>query len=355
MSTYVYSLELQHHGIKGMKWGIRRFQRKDGSLTPAGKKRYDDDDAAPKQKSTHRSRLEEKYRQSGMTAKQAAVAADKRIRAEKVIAVTGGLTVAAATAYFVNKNVRERADGIIKSGTKLQVVANDPNKNFDRAFYTAYKESDKTKYKGLYGKQIRSAGFEAHKITLNTDQDVKIVSRKKAADTFADLYKNDPEFKEAFQKSNSMMKTNGLVKARDKVVGIASKEMTDKQLKRAGYDAFNIGLVNHTPEGNLAAKKFYDRLKEQGYDAVMDINDQKYSGYKSKKPVIVFNRANKISVSDVKKMTDEQILKDVQKARSQMELEQLAKEGAAYVGLMTGATIVGNKLTEANKPVRKRR
>ena len=35
--------ELQHHGIKGQKWGIRRFQNKDGSLTPAGKKRYDDD------------------------------------------------------------------------------------------------------------------------------------------------------------------------------------------------------------------------------------------------------------------------------------------------------------------------
>lgn len=35
---------LLHYGIKGQKWGIRRFQRKDGSLTPAGKKRYADDD-----------------------------------------------------------------------------------------------------------------------------------------------------------------------------------------------------------------------------------------------------------------------------------------------------------------------
>ena len=35
--------ELKHHGIKGQKWGVRRFQNKDGSLTPAGKKRYDED------------------------------------------------------------------------------------------------------------------------------------------------------------------------------------------------------------------------------------------------------------------------------------------------------------------------
>jgi hypothetical protein len=34
---------LQHHGIKGQKWGVRRFQKKDGSLTPEGKKRYDDE------------------------------------------------------------------------------------------------------------------------------------------------------------------------------------------------------------------------------------------------------------------------------------------------------------------------
>ena len=35
-----YPNELYHHGIKGQKWGVRRFQNPDGTLTAAGKKRY---------------------------------------------------------------------------------------------------------------------------------------------------------------------------------------------------------------------------------------------------------------------------------------------------------------------------
>ena len=41
--TCIRTGELQHHGIKGMKWGRRRFQNADGSLTPAGIKRYRDE------------------------------------------------------------------------------------------------------------------------------------------------------------------------------------------------------------------------------------------------------------------------------------------------------------------------
>ena len=35
------NIELYHWGVQGMKWGVRRYQNKDGSLTKAGKKRYD--------------------------------------------------------------------------------------------------------------------------------------------------------------------------------------------------------------------------------------------------------------------------------------------------------------------------
>lgn len=37
---YNYNQDLYHHGIKGMRWGIRRYQNEDGSYTAAGRKRY---------------------------------------------------------------------------------------------------------------------------------------------------------------------------------------------------------------------------------------------------------------------------------------------------------------------------
>lgn len=68
--------ELYHYGIKGMKWGVRRYENDDGTLTEAGKKRY-----------ARREKIKERAKKIG-----------------KVV----GLTAAAATALYGSKKLYDK-------------------------------------------------------------------------------------------------------------------------------------------------------------------------------------------------------------------------------------------------------
>lgn len=88
----IHDGQLYHHGIKGMKWGIRRFQNPDGSLTPAGRKRYDDGEGdtwkarfEAKRKARAQEKINNAYRKksvSDMTDEELA-AATKRAKLER--------------------------------------------------------------------------------------------------------------------------------------------------------------------------------------------------------------------------------------------------------------------------------
>ena len=176
MSTWICTRqnELTHHGIKGMKWGVRRFQNKDGSLTPAGRRRYDEPNVGrnrtdkvenngkkqkrykiPENKSLHRLKLEEKYMKNGMTREEAEQAAAKRIRAEKFVTAVATITITSALLYNKHKNFNR--DIILDKNTDfhriMQLPADDVIRNNGRQ-YLAFKKGDTAIYKGLFGKQI---------------------------------------------------------------------------------------------------------------------------------------------------------------------------------------------------------
>ena len=58
--NFISENELYHWGVKGMRWGVRRYQNKDGTLTPAGKKRLS------KEASNYYKKEADKREQSGI-------------------------------------------------------------------------------------------------------------------------------------------------------------------------------------------------------------------------------------------------------------------------------------------------
>lgn len=67
MNYYVLPNELYHHGIKGQRWGIRRFQNPDGTLTEAGKRRYGTIENFNARKTLKKIQNEEKEKQKAIT------------------------------------------------------------------------------------------------------------------------------------------------------------------------------------------------------------------------------------------------------------------------------------------------
>ena len=367
LTDLVSSQELYHHGIKGQKWGRRRFQNEDGSLTPAGKERYDDDGPNNPSRPKHRDKLIAKYQSEGLSKENAQYMADRRIKTEKIVAGAAAITVVAATAYVANKHLKGRIDKVIKEGSEIQRIS--PNTRLDKALYVSFDKNDMVKYKGMYGQEMGvRRGLDMKNITLKANGKIKIPSRKKAEETFVNLYSKDPEFKKSLINNFKYMKKDGWISDHgmndavdefldmiDRGNGNVAKEFADvekklqadkfKKLAPKLYDAFNLGLVNTRDDGKIVGDKFYAKLKEMGYDAITDINDQKYSHYKSKNPTIIFN-TGKLTIDKVKDLSASEISENYKKSfdilEKQKETEQLIKkvqENAKMYGGM--AAILG--------------
>lgn len=335
--------ELYHFGIPDMKWGRRRYQNKDGTLTKEGLRRYEkfenktNKEAARiakkgitfDRKSKHRLKLEEKYKQMGLSDEKAQAAANNRIRTEKILAASAAMTVAACAAYYAHSRYKSKIDRLIKSGETLQrIEMQDTKGKLHDTFYAAKGEHDSKRYSGMLGYTRQQQTGEAYKMKLEATKDIKVASRDRAAKAFGELYKNDPEFK-----SMAFRYTSENVHGENHVRNIA--KVNDRNIRKM-YDNFNSNLIRVRNDGTGVDKKFYSKLKSMGYGAIQDVNDMKFSGYNAKNPLIVFDNAGKkIVVKSIEKMSPE--LKDALKENARANGEGLIKKAMQKYGPLSAA------------------
>lgn len=276
-----YPEELCHHGIKGMKWGVRRFQNKDGSLTPAGKKRYGDDgetllSTKPKKvKVTHRDVLEKKYRDSGMSEQEAKVAAAKRIKIETAIAITAGATVAACAAYYAkNKWTQTHCDQILKAGTTFHNLDAIANPRVGEHLYVNYRKNDIDYFRGKFalGKLRKTGHVFDHSLILNDDIKIPAINTRKSV--FKELYDKDVDFRIAFNKHSG-----------------DNPAMFDN--KKAYKNMWRLFGDKDDPQFNEAKHKYFEALRQKGYDAIVDEWDTNPRVYRADAPLILLNTSAK--------------------------------------------------------------
>ena len=123
---------LSHHGTKGMRWGIRRFQNKDGSLTPLGKRKRRSEEKLEAEKSKNKEKLAAEKAKNNLTIEKlkfkGQMAAEKlRLKGK----LSSGKEKAKADEEEANKHdqkkmqedAAEKRDRIIREGTADEVLS----------------------------------------------------------------------------------------------------------------------------------------------------------------------------------------------------------------------------------------
>lgn len=266
---------LYHHGIKGQRWGVRRFQDKDGSLTPAGKKRYNDDNDKKRVESPE----ERKKRITrnviiGAAAATVAIAAIGYMKYHKNLKdldKKAGQAMKEINANVIDFNKLSDKHMILKKGTKFQRISSKSLEEYTekgRIAYVAFKKEDNAIYMHDMPKNIekwrrqgiiKDGGNSVYKHILTMNKDIKVASNKTVAEVYAE------------------------------VAGKSS-------VKNYEFRNFIEGLGDRDKPEN---EKFINKLIDMGYNAIIDDND---AGAYTSSPLILLNPASDIANIDTKEI-----------------------------------------------------
>lgn len=267
--------ELYHWGIKGMKWGVRRYQNKDGSLTNAGKQRR------------------------------------VQLRDDDIVIKKG--------TQLNNLGTKKR----------LRLHGSKYDENEQKLFvYQESNKHDKDVYEGAFTKYLkrRDRTDRIFKQKFENIDDLVSPSAQRRAELFVEAYRDNPELF-----ANQLNRTDAHAQRRkeqgskyspglEAVIGkkIFDTKTSDIDLKKYGYGLFNMGNEWHDPQSSKTNSKYYETVKKAGYNSLID--DKNRGTYNdANEPVIVLNAKKHLKSIGHEKLTREYMRDAEERLRAYME------------------------------------
>jgi len=272
-TEYLYNNSLAHHGIKGQRWGIRRFQNEDGSLTSEGKIRYYDSSYKSKEIKNKDSQNNTFNEISNDKKKELTDKQKKLIRNVAIGAIVAGSILAVYGAYkyssgptrkhtwkVINDSIMDikdlPADSLtIKEGKNIYRMAGIKETLSDSPIYASHTKHDRRAYKNIMQKHY-NADYE---MVGKASKDIKIAGQRDAAEAY--------------------LKATG----KNKLVNYE-------------FNNFNTGLIDRSKPENI---RFFKELEKAGFGGVIDINDV---GTYADSPIILLNPKENIKNLDIHKI-----------------------------------------------------
>ena len=309
-SDYLY-----HHGIKGMQWGVRRYQNPDGSLTAAGKKRVSqrrpDDIVIKKGTQLNNVGSKENLKLRGNVKGVPNPFGPSAVALSLPLSAALGNPLPAVAAIGTSVIPVKRSD----NEKKLFVYRDDD-------------PHDKDVYEGAFTKFIkyRDSTNQIFKRKFENIDDLVSPSAQRRAELFVETYRENPKLY-----SELLNRTDAYAQARkaqgvkyspslESFIGkaIFDKNTSDIDLKRYGYGLFNMGNEwndSLTAKGN---NKYYKKLKKSGYNALIDDNNAGIYN-DAHEPLIVLNAKKYLKNIGSERLTPEYMADAEKRLRSYMK------------------------------------